>query len=141
MLHDLGLLVLDKYCPDELDECITYSKEQKVPLQEAELVLLGCDHSEIGGLLAEKWAIQDTMQGAINHQALDQHGEHFPEACIIAGADAIARQCGYDSLPMEISPEIPRRAQAYLNVGEEQLEVIRSVVHHEVQQAGVACAA
>ncbi len=141
MMHDVGLLVMDKFCPDELDESIRYATETGLPLHEAEQALYGYDHCEIGALLAKKWAIEDTMHGATYHYDLKRRNEHFEETCIIAAADAIAQQCGYDSVSSPDRPEMPSEAQRYLELPEEQLEVIRSVVHHEVQRAEYALAA
>jgi len=135
MLHDLGILVLDKYCPDELDQCILYAKDQKVPLVQAELVLLGCDHYDIAALLADKWAISETMQGAIFHHALDKPIDHFDEACIIAAADAIARQCGYDFLMEDEDPTIPKIAATFIDLGDDQVKAIRDLVTSEVELA------
>lgn len=54
LLHDLGKLLLGKLHPHALQAILAYAREQRVPLQQAERLFLGCTTHELAAHFAEK---------------------------------------------------------------------------------------
>lgn len=141
MMHDVGLLVMDKYCPEELDASIDYARTVGVPLHVAENALYGFDHGDLGVLLAQKWYIQDTLHFTTRHYELEKRDDFHEETCIIAIADAMACQSGYPD-PVPANPvEVPPKALKDIEVDICQIDVIRTIVRKEVEKAELLMAA
>ncbi len=64
MLHDLGLLLLNSCFPDLYSKSAETARECK-NLLEAETLVLGFTHADIGGWIAETWNLPDAMHEVI----------------------------------------------------------------------------
>ena len=73
LLHDIGKVLFAHFEPDALGEALTMSKEEGMPIYEAERQLLGVDHAEMGGMLAEHWGFPPSLCRAIreHHEPID----------------------------------------------------------------------
>jgi putative nucleotidyltransferase with HDIG domain len=69
LLHDMGRFILDEYFPGEMERV---SKETQLPICEGERQVLGFDHAQLGGLLAQRWGLPPTLAQSIlgHHQPL-----------------------------------------------------------------------
>lgn len=136
MMHDIGLLVMDRFCPDQLDQAIKYSRDEQIPLHQAEATVLGFDHTLVGGLLAEKWGLQGLMRNAIvfHHEPV-MDDQCFESTCLIAVANGMAHQSGFTNNGGAPSPEIDATAFTVLELPDEQLTIISTVVSAEIQKA------
>jgi HD-like signal output (HDOD) protein len=136
MLHDVGMLVMDRFCPDELDQAIRTAQDENCPLHLAEKQVCGFDHSDAGGLLAEKWGLPDVMSSAIlyHHNVLADQ-EHFETTCIVAAANTLAHQCGLINNNPSGTYELDPVVEAGLNLPTEQLAIIGKVMYEEVMKA------
>lgn len=80
ILHDLGKFLLAEHYPDEYQEVMTLVKEKQMPVQDAEVEVLGVTHAEIGGYLLSIWGLPDNVvEGVTFH--------HMPHKCIVQGFD------------------------------------------------------
>lgn len=67
LLHDFGRIFLLQYFPDESKEVYRLSQNDKF-LVDAERDLLGTDHQEVGGYIAERWNLPPSLSDIIgNH--------------------------------------------------------------------------
>ena len=66
LLHDLGLLLLNSYFPDIYCKTAETARECK-NLLEAEMLVLGFTHSDIGAWIAETWDLSDTLHEVMMH--------------------------------------------------------------------------
>lgn len=114
ILHDLGELALASNFPKEYAETLAYQRKHDCFLVVAERDILGMDHGEVGGLLADTWRFPKEL-----HQALVDH--HSPAgstadslADLIHIADAIAHGLGHSS--SEIVMPIERTAWQRLSL-------------------------
>ncbi len=57
ILHDIGKLIFNEYVNEGYQEACQYASKNKVSLLEAEKLILGIDHAEIGRIIADKWAL------------------------------------------------------------------------------------
>jgi len=81
LLHDIGKVILSTYVKTEYDQIIRLVKEQQYPFLQAEKEIIGIDHAELGGRIAEEW----NFPGALV-EAIAQH--HTPDtenyiSCIV----------------------------------------------------------
>ncbi len=135
LMHDVGLLVLDRFAPDHLDQAIEYARQEGIRLHQAEQLLAGYDHAHIGGLLAQRWSLTETLQNAIKyHHAPWDDDKDNAFTTFVTVADMLAHQCGYSSdmggSEVEVDPEL----LAVLGIPEEQLEPIKGVIVSELDK-------
>ena len=67
LLHDLGKVVLDQHYKEIFHRVLKAAHEQNRPLHEVSRELLGIDHAEIGGLVADSWNLPIPLVNAIRH--------------------------------------------------------------------------
>lgn len=65
ILHDIGKLVLDKYQPEKFRSILEHVREQNLSMLEAERLVLGATHAEIGEYVLEKWKLPHTLVEAV----------------------------------------------------------------------------
>lgn len=136
MMHDVGLLVMDRFCPIELDASLQLAADRELELQVAERQILQFDHAEVGGLLAERWGLSPLMIGAIaNQYRMSEDDPFFQATCFVSAANTLAHQCGYLNNAPSSSKEFHEGAAKAIGLPEPQLEVIRTVMMQEVQKA------
>jgi HD-like signal output (HDOD) protein len=68
LLHEIGHLVLYAHFPEHAEESMALAKERNVPIQEAELALMGCHYGEIGATLMAKWELPHELQVLTHNQ-------------------------------------------------------------------------
>jgi HD-like signal output (HDOD) protein len=136
MLHDVGLLVLDRFAPAELDAAICLARAERSPLYHAEQQRNGWDHTDAGGILADKWGLPALIKHAIlfHHNPL-MDGEYYETTCYIAAANALAHQCGYRNNQPEAVFAIDEEVAAAISMPVEQFASISLVVINEVAKA------
>lgn len=67
ILHDIGKLVFFEFLEDHFAEALSLSQRNRLPLMEAERLVFGTDHCEIGALLTERWQLPPSIGRAIRH--------------------------------------------------------------------------
>jgi putative nucleotidyltransferase with HDIG domain len=118
LLHDLGSLVLASQFPAEYQEVIKLV-EAGAPSMEAEREILGVDHAQIGGALAEHWRFPHTIRDAVAaHHADDGSGGEF--GALVAEANRLAHCLAGDEDIAEQGPAIMAR----LGLPPEALELV-----------------
>jgi HD-like signal output (HDOD) protein len=66
LLHDVGLLVLDQFFPEEFGRNVEAARSEQRELWVVEDEILGMDHGEIGGLLLGRWSLPDVVSEAVS---------------------------------------------------------------------------
>lgn len=72
LLHDIGKLILGRFVYQQLQEIDAQAKGD-TPFQEAESLVLGIDHAEVGADILRRWHFPDTIVDAVRWH-------HDPEA-------------------------------------------------------------
>ncbi len=67
LLHDVGFMVNSLVFPTEFAAALKRANQDGIPLDEAELAIMGFTHCETGEALAEKWNLGNEMIGVIAH--------------------------------------------------------------------------
>jgi putative nucleotidyltransferase with HDIG domain len=65
LLHDVGRIILIEHFSDQYKDVIDRVRNDYVPLAEAEELVLGVDHAQLGYMLAEKWNFPGILSNAI----------------------------------------------------------------------------
>jgi len=67
LLHDIGKVVLDQYITSAYPLFYRKLFEDENNFSEAEKAILGIDHTEVGGGLAQKWSFPESLIDTIRH--------------------------------------------------------------------------
>jgi len=97
LLHDFGKVVLAQFMPDEFGQAITLAAEKQIPLHEAEMEVIGADHTAIGAMLAERWELPAELTACIgNHHSAEavEESEDIVDDCVFA-ANQISKRLGF----------------------------------------------
>jgi putative nucleotidyltransferase with HDIG domain len=96
LLKDIGKLVISRYlaeCMDQINESI---RERKLSFIAAEKRVLGFDHAEIGGLIAEQWGFSARLTDIIrNHHLVEMDAEGNQDTLIVCLSDNICMLMGH----------------------------------------------
>ncbi len=74
LLHDIGKTVLDQYFPSMFTAVQEYMEQRSVRAHEAERILFGFDHADIGFWLSDRWNLPATLSEAIRYHHRTQGG-------------------------------------------------------------------
>lgn len=100
LLHDVGLLTLERFCPFQLNQAIKQAQLNGISLFKAEHNILKYDHAEVGGLLADKWKLSPLMKNVIRyHFQPELEAQPTLATAIVIGANYLAYQCGFPAIP------------------------------------------
>ncbi|RJP65725.1 MAG: HDOD domain-containing protein [Ignavibacteriales bacterium] len=67
ILHDIGIQIIHKFLHPKFIEIIELVKKENMFLLDAELNVLGLTHQDIGGYLAVKWNLPETLISPISY--------------------------------------------------------------------------
>lgn len=65
LLHDIGKCVLSVWMENKFDLAFRYAQRENVPFHDAEKKLLGFDHQDVGGYLAQSWGLPQVFVEAV----------------------------------------------------------------------------
>jgi len=137
MVHDIGLLVLDRFTPGELDNVIEIAREQEILFAEAEMLANGISHTDAGWFLANKWTLSPIQVSIIHHHHEPEKSEEAYRLAnwIASVADTLAHECGYiNQCPKDCKLELTETQIAQLEIPFEQYDSIRQFAINEVSK-------
>ena len=95
LLKDIGKVILNQYVKDSFDKINALVTEQNFTFREAEKEVIGIDHAELGGMVAENWKFSPKMVEIIRHHHLPQETSISEfESAIVYMADTICMMMG-----------------------------------------------
>ena len=111
LLRDIGKIIIDDYVGRSLKKIESLVNKRNCSFDEAETEVLGINHAEIGGLIAEKWNFNPNMVFIIrNHHLSDPNAREDLATAITHLVDTVARLCnvgiGADGLAYRVYEEI-----------------------------------
>jgi HD-like signal output (HDOD) protein len=91
LLHDVGLLVLDQFFPEDYAIIAGQRKELELPWWQQEEDTFGLDHGEIGGLLLGHWGLPSMIVEAVtfHHRPSDAHDGVRSAAYVVHAAEIL----------------------------------------------------
>ena len=105
LLHDFGKIVFAEFIPATYKRVLHTADERGMNLYQAEIEILGTDHSQAGKLLAQHWGLADELIEAINHH----HSEHRHTQlgdCLFA-ANQISKKLAFGFAGNPVVDELP----------------------------------
>lgn len=74
LIHDIGKMVLNQYALPEVYRATNLHQKERIPIHIAEQRILGFDHAEVGGALAERWNFPPVLVESIRrHHSLEPY--------------------------------------------------------------------
>jgi putative nucleotidyltransferase with HDIG domain len=125
LLHDIGKLVMSQaITPDAQNSIRQLIETQKISRSEAEKIILGTDHGEVGACLLQSWHLPETiLEATANHHS--PVIEPVPKlSCVTHLANCLAHLAGsapgWDGFAVRVNPQ----AVAALDINEARLEMM-----------------
>ena len=95
LLKDIGKVILNQYVADSFERINTLVSEHGFSFREAEKEVIGIDHAELGGMVAESWKFSPKMVDTIrNHHMSEQSSSDDFETSIVYLADTLCMMMG-----------------------------------------------
>jgi len=95
LLKDIGKVILNQYVKDSFEKINALVTKQNFTFREAEKEVIGIDHAELGGMVAENWKFSPKMVEIIRHHHRPQETSMSEfEAAIVYMADTICMMMG-----------------------------------------------
>jgi HD-like signal output (HDOD) protein len=133
LVHDVGVVVLDRFKHDVYREIIHLTYEENISVLEAEERVMGASHDTVGGWLMEKWKLSDLFVevASCHHHVGKASEKNRIIVAVISLADTLARltQHGFDG---NMSGEVIQDTEAFnvlakRNPAIKDLDIVRLV--------------
>lgn len=134
LLHDIGKLILGKFIQNE-DRVYDIDTKIIPNICEAERVLTGFDHSELGEIITQKWQLpQKIGYGVKYHHNLPQAVDHNDEIAIINLADYICKslKIGY-SKKNKSEPVLSESVLNQLSIDESKITYYQNEISEKLK--------
>ena len=134
LLHDMGKLAAASFFPIQFEKAIALAKNRKCPLSEAETETYGTEHAELGGFLAEWWALPPFIVNAIcwHHQPASTPVDKDVIAAAHV-ANLLSYQFNYGSNGDTVLREIPDEYREKFYLTEEENEILRAETEQTIR--------
>ncbi len=111
LLHDIGKFAIARYLPRHLREIGDMVRNEECAVYDAEMHVLGTNHTEIGGYLLERWKMPVSICAAVEyHHHPTRSSSHFYIASIACLGNVIAHRAGIghsgDTMERELDPMV-----------------------------------
>lgn len=139
MLHEVGMLALEKHCPKEWDRVLLGARTTKLPLHLVETKLLSFSHRDAGVVMLEKWGMDERITETLRHlhNPPFEHKHGF-EIGLLSVADVVAHQAGFKSQSPDVEVEFDSICLDLLGLEDEPIEKLIETLPGEVADAELA---
>lgn len=106
LLHDFGKVVLVQFMASQMQEILAKANAENLELHKVEQNMLGFDHGEVGGQLAEKWGLPSALVTSIreHHNVARQH---CPMSDCVIAANLITKHLEFGHSGNPVVAEFP----------------------------------
>ncbi len=96
LLHDVGKIVLGSFVNVNVNEISILAFEKDIPFNEAEKIVLGMDHAEVGAELLKTWQFSDNLINAVRwHHQPSMADENNVGIDFIHAVDSLCMMAGF----------------------------------------------
>lgn len=106
LLHDIGQLALASNFPEEYAKALDYQRQHDCFTVVAERDVLGVDHAQVGGMLAETWHFPESLLQAVSEHHAPAAAKSDSIANLIHVADVTAHALDFARLLGEAVPPL-----------------------------------
>ena len=122
LLHDFGKVVLAQFMAEEMEKSFELAAAQNIPLVEAEMQIIGSDHTELGGLLGEKWQLpKDLVTSLKEHHHPTTEGESTKMRDCVTAANLIIKMAEFGDAGSPVIEALPAPACERFGMNLEEL--------------------
>lgn len=123
LLHDIGKLFFESYYTTQYEDVMKEVVVNRCLVLDAELKLLGVEHSEVGGWLTHRWKFPEELVLPIqfHHNVSECPEEHRLVASIVHVADHLCRVHSIGSGGDSLIPDVDPMAMQILGIDENGL--------------------
>ncbi|MDJ0836021.1 MAG: HDOD domain-containing protein [Acidobacteriota bacterium] len=115
LLHDVGKVILDNYFSEDYKKVIQKIETDNLWIRDAEMEVMGMDHTDAGFYLARKWQFPDPVVNVIRyHHRLEKCPQQHGFLCaVVHAADHCCRKIGLGSGGDQTVPPLSLMAEGY----------------------------
>jgi HD-like signal output (HDOD) protein len=136
LLHDIGKIVVIQFLQQEFAEILQLVDNRDLFIREAEIEILGFDHSYAGSYLAKKWNMPVTLEEVIAfHHAPDAAREDPKKVSVVHLADSLCRGLGIGHGGDKLVPAIATEALQTLGINIGYIAEVLPEIDAEMEQA------
>jgi putative nucleotidyltransferase with HDIG domain len=93
LLHDVGKMVLTSVVPEAAAEAVSIARSRRLPVWQAETLVLGFHHGAVGAALLRSWGLPETVSDAVQYHH-EPNSTTNQLASVVYLADAAAHAVG-----------------------------------------------
>lgn len=136
MMHEIGLLAMEKFVPQELHAALVKAKNSNQSLLEVETQVMGFNHADVGLLLTKNWSLSPLIQDAISGWfSPNPESLYFDTTAVIAISKMMANSLGYSHSELDPGSEVDLRLAEAIELPQEQFGIIGEVITSELAKA------
>jgi putative nucleotidyltransferase with HDIG domain len=130
LLHDLGKVLIRRQLPEETLAIEEAAKSNRITTLDAEKMVIGMSHDEVGIWLAEQWNLPKIIKDLIGyHHSPGLCSEHPKEAAIVHLSDIIIKGIGITGSSDSYVPALDDKALTSLALSEDDvMDIVTEVV-------------
>lgn len=133
LIHDIGKVAIKMELPEEYDKIRNIVEMKQISVREAELLVLGLDHAEVGGWLAKSWFLPKKLVEPITHHHAPKKATDETLACaILHFSDVLIRGLGYGHGFDIWVPPLSKKAFEDLEIGADDFDEILDEVEEKL---------
>jgi putative nucleotidyltransferase with HDIG domain len=138
LLHDIGIVVLDRYFRAEFTGLLAVARLVTVPLHEVETAMLGIDHPTVGATVARRWRLPPPIVEVLrwHHAPASAAVEWRPLTAAVALADYLCRESEAGLVDRSVEP-VDREALDLLDLREDELPAILEATRARADESGL----
>lgn len=130
LLHDLGKVILYQSMETEFQQVRRRVDKLDMLFCEAEEIVLGANHGEIGGWLLEKWTLPANLVAPIiDHHDFRPNRDHAARTALLHLADILCRAEGFGNGGDRKIPRLQASALEVLELTMEDVRIIMDQMH------------
>lgn len=134
LLHDLGRLLMIKKSPELCLEAMAISRDEGIPLFQAEQRLFGYDHARVGGILCKSWRMPTTLEHMVRYHHEPGNSKYLQDAGTIHLANTLALAAGSGSSGEGVFPSVFEKAWESLNLEAPDLAPIVQQAQRQIDE-------
>jgi HD-like signal output (HDOD) protein len=136
LLHDVGILLMSQFFPDQFGEIQALRAETGVPLWKAEKQVIGMCHGQVGGLLTERWSLPASISTCISgHHVPEEVPAEYVHACqVLRASESLCTSLGAGVDAEGEADDDAFNALSALDMPDAQMEAVLG----EIEEVGVS---
>lgn len=140
LIHDIGKVLLDQYMHEDFIHCVRLANEKNLLLISAERAHFGFDHCDVGGFLAKRWNLSQTLAEVLEYHNsppgdLKTLGTNVKLLALVHVSDIMARGAKLGFAGDDLVPRTSMELWKELGLSKEDILEIKDRISEEMNKA------